>query len=164
MDRARPPTVTHIEGRHYNKEQSRWGCEDLYSGRSAQVKYVRHVRFLNDEAREMVERFNAKYPEGPIFRNAYGERWKPNAPQIYLTNLRVKFKHSKGLKWPKGVVVYGLRHAFATSFLRKFPNEIEYLRVLLGHKNYKMIFSHYGHLIDEHASAFKRLEGFNPFT
>jgi hypothetical protein len=27
-----------------------------------------------------------------------------------------------------------------------------------------MIFAHYGHLIDEHASAFRRLEGFSPFT
>jgi hypothetical protein len=26
-----------------------------------------------------------------------------------------------------------------------------------------MIFEHYGHLIDQHASAFKRLEGFDPF-
>jgi len=76
----------------------------------------------------------------------------------------VKFKHSKDLDWPEGLCVYGLRHTFATNFLRQFPNEIEYLRVLLGHKNYKMIFAHYGHLIDEHASAFKRLEGFNPFA
>lgn len=161
---ARPSTVCRIEARHYNKAQSRWDCEDLYTGRSTQVKYVRHVRLLNPESRELVERLNTQYPEGPIFRNAYGEPWNPNAPQIYLTNLQVKFKHSKDLPWPEGLCVYGLRHTFATNFLRQFPNEIEYLRVLLGHKNYKMIFAHYGHLIDEHASAFRRLEGFNPFT
>jgi integrase len=161
---ARPSTVTRIEARHYNEAQSRWDCEDLYSGRSTQVKYVRHVRLLNDESRELVERLNKKHPEGPIFRNAFGKPWTPNSPQIYLTNLQVKFKHSKGLDWPDGLCVYGLRHTFATNFLRQFPNEIEYLRVLLGHKNYKMIFAHYGHLIDEHASAFRRLEGFNPFT
>lgn len=160
---ARPSTVTRIEARHYNKVQSRWDCEDLYSGRSTQVKYVRHVRLLNADARELVERLNKEHPEGPIFRNAFGNPWKPNAPQIYLTNLQVKFKHSRGLEWPDGLCVYGLRHTFATNFLRQFPNEIEYLRVLLGHKNYKMIFAHYGHLIDEHAAAFQRLEGFDPF-
>jgi integrase len=59
--------------------------------------------------------------------------------------------------------VYGLRHTFATNFLQQFPNEIEYLRVLLSHKDYKMIFEHDGHLIDQHQAAFKRLEGFDPF-
>jgi integrase len=128
------------------------------------VKYVRHVRLLNPESRELVERLNGEHSEGPIFRNAYGDPWTPNSPQIYLTNLQTKFKHSKTLVWQEGLYVYGLRHTFATNFLRQFPNEIEYLRVLLGHKNYKMIFAHYGHLIDEHAPAFRRLEGFNPFT
>jgi integrase len=160
---ARPSTITRIEARHYNKAQSRWDCEDLYRDRPRATKYVTHVRLLNAEARTLVERLNEEHPEGPIFRNAYGNPWEPDSPQIYLTNLRVKFKHSKGLTWPKGLCVYGLRHTFATNFLRQFPNEIEYLRVLLGHKNYKMIFAHYGHLIDEHASAFKRLEGFDPF-
>jgi integrase len=67
------------------------------------------------------------------------------------------------LPWQEGLCVYGLRHTFATSFLQQFPNEIEYLRVLLGHKDYKMILEHYGHLIDQHASAFRRLDGFDPF-
>lgn len=161
---ARPSTVTRIEARHYNKAQSRWDCEDLYRGRSSAVKYVTHVRLLSPEARLLVEKLNEKNPEGPILRNSFGNPWSPNSPQIYLTNLMVKFKHSKDLAWPKGLCVYGLRHSYATNFLRQFPNEIEYLRVLLGHKNYKMILEHYSHLIDEHASAFKRLEGFNPFA
>ncbi len=161
---ARPSTATRIEARHYNKAQSRWDCEDLYRGRPTATKYVTHVRLLNPESRELVERLNKEHPDGPILRNSFGNPWTPNSPQIYLTNLKVKFKHSKDLDWPAGLCVYGLRHTFATTFLRQFPNEIEYLRVLLGHKNYKMIFAHYGHLIDEHASAFKRLEGFSPFT
>jgi integrase len=160
---ARPSTVIRIEAKHYNKAQSRWDCEDLYRGRQSVNKYVKHVRLLNDEARGLVERLNAEHPEGPIFRNAFGKPWEPDAPQIYLTNLQVKFKETKDLSWPDGLVVYGLRHTFATNFLQQFPNEMEYLRVLLGHKDYKMIFEHYGHLIDQHASAFKRLDGFSPF-
>jgi integrase len=160
---ARPSTVIRIEARHYNKRQSRWDCEDLYRGRSATKKYVRHVRLLSDDARGLVERLNAKYPEGPIFRNSFGKPWDPDAPQIYLTNVRNRFKGTRELPWPDGLCVYGLRHTFATNFLQQFPNEIEYLRVLLGHKDYTMIFEHYGHLIDEQQAAFKRLDGFDPF-
>lgn len=160
---ARPSTVTRIEARHYNRAQSRWDCEDLYRGRASAAKYVTHVRLLSPQVRELVEGLNARHPEGPVLRNAYGRPWSPGAPQIYLTNLMGKFRHSRGLGWPEGLCVYGLRHSFASSFLRQFPNEIEYLRVLLGHKNYKMILMHYNHLIDEHATAFKRLDGFDPF-
>jgi integrase len=160
---ARLATVIRIEARHYNKRQSRWDCEDLYKGRSTK-KYVKHVRMLNDDARALVERLNEQHPTGPIFRNSFGKPWDPDAPQIYLTSLRTKFAETKKLKWQPGLCISGLRHTFATNFLQQFPNEIEYLRVLLGHKDYKMIFEHYGHLIDQHHAAFKRLEGFSPFT
>lgn len=159
---ARPGAVIRIEARHYNKKQSRWDCEDLNRGANSKKK-VKYIRLLNDEARALVERQNALYPEGPIFRNSKGLPWDPDAPQIYLTGLQVKYKATKDLEWQEGLVVYGLRHTFATNFLQQFPNEIEYLRVLLGHANYKMIFEHYGHLIDQHQAAFKRLEGFDPF-
>jgi integrase len=59
--------------------------------------------------------------------------------------------------------LYGLRHTFATAFLKEHPNEIEYLRVLVGHKDYKMIFQHYGHLIDQNAAINRKLERFDPF-
>lgn len=160
---ARPSTVIRIEARHYNKRQSRWDCEDLYRGRSTVKKYVKHIRLLNEESRALVERLNVEHPEGPIFRNSFGKPWDADAPQIYLTNLQTKFKETKKLTWQEGLVIYGLRHTFATNFLQQFPNEIEYLRVLLGHKDYTMIFEHYGHLIDQHQAAFKRLEGFDPF-
>ena len=160
---ARPSTIIQIEARHYNKVHSRWDCEDLYEGRESKKKYVRYVRLLSDEAREMVERMNEKYPVGPIFRNAKGTPWDGDAPQIYLFNLQNKFLHSKDLKWPDGLCVYGLRHLFATRFLQQYPNDVEYLRILLGHKDYKMIFKHYSHLIDMEKSAFKRMEGFKPY-
>ena len=159
---ARINTVIRLEARHYNKELSRWDCEDLSPPKSRN-KYVRYVRLLNDESRELVERLNALHPSGPIFRNAFGTPWTPDSPQIYLTNLRTKFKHSKKLKWQKGLCVSGLRHTFASHFLREHPGEIEYLRALLNHTSYKMLFQHYGHLIDMDAAAFKRVEGFSPF-
>lgn len=156
---ARITTVVQITAAHYNKRQSRWDCEDL--ARERGTKRVKYIRLLNDEARELVERLNAEHPEGPIFRNAYGAPWDPDAPQIYMTNLKHKFKETKKLKWQEGLAVSGLRHTFATRFLERYPNELEYLRVLLGHATYKMIFEHYGHLIDRDAAAFKRMEGFD---
>lgn len=96
-------------------------------------KKVKHIRLLNDESRALVERLNAEHPEGPILRNAYGAVWDPDAPQIYLTNLKNKFKETKVLEWQPGLCGSGLRHTFATRFLEKYPNDLEYLRVLLGH-------------------------------
>lgn len=159
---ARPSTVVRIEARHYNKKQSRWDCEDLYRGRS-EKKYVKFIRLLNDESRALVERLSDEHPTGPIFRNSFGDPWEPDAPQIYLFNMKHKFLATRDLEWPDGLCIKGLRHTFATNFLRQHPNELEYLRVLLGHKDYKMILAHYGHTIDLDASAFRRLDGFDPF-
>jgi integrase len=156
---ARMTTVIRIEARHYNKAQKRWDCADLARGK----KSVKFVRLLCEEARELVERLGEQYPTGPIFRNAKGEPWDQDAPQIYLFNMQNKFLASKDLDWQEGLCMKGLRHTFASGFLQKYPNEIEYLRALLGHVDYKMIMSHYSHLIHMDAPAFKRLEGFAPF-
>ncbi|MBY0512861.1 MAG: hypothetical protein K2P78_03000, partial [Gemmataceae bacterium] len=72
-----------------------------------------------------------------------GDPWTPATLGVYLFQLRHKFKDTKKLEWPEDLFLYGLRHTFATAFLGEYPNEIEYLRVLLGHRNYKMIFKHY---------------------
>ena len=53
---------------------------------------------------------------------------------------------------PASLTVYGLRHTFATNFIKQHPDKLEYLRELLGHKDLKMIRKHYGHLFDEHSA------------
>ncbi len=159
---ARPSTICKVEARHFRPKWRLWDVEDLYKGRKSRKKYVRRIRLL-PQAIPLIEQLNEKYPTGPIFRNSEGTPWTPDTLGVYLYQLRHKFKDTKKLKWPKGLCLYGLRHTFATAFLQKHPNEIEYLRVLLGHKDYKMIFQHYGHLIDQHAAINKKLEGFDPF-
>lgn len=159
---ARPSTICRIEKRHYREKWRLWDVEDLYKERKTKTKYVKRVRFL-PQAVPIVERLNAKHPEGPIFRNSLGTPWTPDTLGVYLYQLRHKFNDTKGLDWPDGLCLYGLRHTFATSFLADHPNEIEYLRVLLGHKNYKMIFKHYGHLIDQHEKINDKLKEFDPF-
>ena len=159
---ARPSTVCKVEKHHYRRQWRLWDVEDLYRDRTTRRKYVKRVRLL-PQAVPLVERLNAEHPEGPIFRNSHGDPWTPETLGVYLYQLRHKFKETKKLDWPEGLCLYGLRHSFATAFLADNPNEIEYLRVLLGHKDYKMIFLHYGHLIDQHEKINKKLEKFDPF-
>jgi integrase len=159
---ARPSTICKVEKQHYRSQWRLWDVEDLYRNRKTKTKYVKRVRLL-PQAVPLVERLNAERPEGPIFRNSHGDPWTSATLGVYLFQLRYKFKDTKNLDWPEDLFLYGLRHTFATAFLGEYPNEIEYLRVLLGHKNYKMIFKHYGHLIDQHDRINKKLETFDPF-
>lgn len=159
---ARPSTICKVEKCHYRPQWRLWDVEALYKGRRTRKKYVKRVRLL-PQAVPLVERLNKEHPTGPIFRNSQGDPWTPDTLGVYLYQLRHKFKATKKLKWPEGLCLYGLRHTFATAFLKDHPNEIEYLRVLLGHKDYKMIFQHYGHLIDQHAAINGKLESFDPF-
>jgi integrase len=159
---ARPSTICKVEARHYRPKWRLWDVEDVYKHRKTRKKYVKRIRLL-PQAVPLVERLNKARPEGPIFRNSHGDAWTPDTLGVYLYQLRHKFKDTKKLKWPEGLCLYGLRHTFATAFLKEHPNEIEYLRVLLGHKDYKMIFQHYGHLIDQHAAINGKLERFDPF-
>ena len=159
---ARPSTICKVEARHFRPDFLLWDVEDLYRDRKTRRKYVKRIRLL-PRAIPLIERLNQAYPSGPIFRNSQGDPWTPETLYNYLYEMRHKFKETKNLKWPKGLCLYGLRHTFATAFLKDHPNEIEYLRVMLGHKDYKMIFQHYGHLIDEHAAINGKLKSFDPF-
>jgi len=146
---CRPNLICKVEANHYNPVTKTWDVADLYRGNSR--KGIKRV-WLSPQAREMVLKLNVEHPEGPIFLNGYGEPWNPDALQIYLYNMMHKFKETKKLKWPRGLCVYGLRHTFATDFIRQHPDKLEYLRELLGHKDLQMIREHYGHLFDEHAA------------
>ncbi len=159
---ARPSTICELEARHYNARMKRLDVEDLYRGRNSRKKYVKHLR-LNPQAIALVEEMAAEHAHGPLFPNAHGGAWTPETLYSYLLGLRTKYKDTKGLYWPEGLCMYGLRHTFATAFLAANPNEIEYLRVLLGHKDYKMILQHYGHLVDQHEAINRRMQNFDPF-
>jgi integrase len=158
---ARPSTVCKVEARHYLPDLSLWDVEDLYKGRKSKRKYVRRI-WLSPQAIELVERLNREHPEGPIFRNSKDRVWSPDTLAVYLHNLQHKFSETKKLAWPEGLCLYGLRHTFATGFIREHPDKLEYLRELLGHKDLKMIRLHYGHLFDEHEAMHKVLASFRP--
>lgn len=159
---SRPGLICKLEAKHYNRLHGRMDVENLYKSRNSKKKYLKHLR-LNQMAIDLVEEQIKKHPEGVLFPNAHGKPWSSASLQIYLLQLQTKFKETKKLEWQEGLVMYGLRHTFATAFLAEHPNEIEYLRVLLGHKDYQMILKHYGHLVDQTVQITKRLKNFDPF-
>lgn len=155
---CRPNLVCKVTAKHYNPQTRTWDVADLYKGNSR--KGIKRV-WLPEQARELVLKLNVKHPQGPIFLNGYGKPWNPDALQIYLYNMMHKFVETAKLKWPPGLCVYGLRHTFATDFIRQHPDKLEYLREVLGHKDLEMIRRHYGHLIDEHAAIHDILADLN---
>jgi len=159
---ARPSTVCAVEARHYRRDMKLWDVEGMYKARLHKTKYVKRV-WLSAQAVKLVERKVAENPVGPIFRNAHGKPWNPDALGIYLYQMRTKFKSTRKLAWPDGLCVYGLRHTFATKFIAAYPDKLEYLRELLGHKDLKMVRKHYGHLFDEHKAVHGVLEKFEVF-
>jgi len=159
---ARPSTVCAVEARHFRADMKLWDVEDMYKTRLHKKKYVKRI-WLLPEALELVRKKNAENPTGPIFRNARGLPWNPDALGIYLYQMQTKFLATKDLKWPDNLCMYGLRHTFATKFIASNPDKLEYLRELLGHKDMKMVRKHYGHLFDEHAAIHKVLDEFKVF-
>ena len=154
----RPSLLTRLEACHYNKDQKRFDV-DAITHRRKKLKYIR----LPDEAIAPVDKLVAKHPTGKLFRNAWGDPWKSDAMQIYLFEMIHKRIKTKDLKWQKGITIKGLRHSFATAFLRKHPDKIEYLRIILGHSDYKMIFKHYGKLVGQHQAIAETMSTFSAF-
>jgi len=146
---ARPSTICRVEKQHFQENLKLWDVEPLYLNRKNKKKYVRRI-WLPEKAVDLVERLNYLRPTGPILRNSKGRPWTPDTLGVYLFQLRHKFLSTKTLDWPNGMCLYGLRHTFATRFIKEHPDKLEYLRELLGHKDLKMIRKHYGHLFDEH--------------
>jgi integrase len=157
---ARPSTVRRVEARHYNPDLRLWDVDDLYRGRRHSKKVVRRI-WLPPQMIPMVEKLNAEYPSGPIFRNTRGKPYTGDVVTMMMFKLRRRLK-KKRKKIPKSLCVYGLRHTFATTFIREHPDKLEYLRELLGHKDMQMIRRHYGHLFDEHNALHDVLDGLPP--
>jgi integrase len=153
---ARPSTVRKVEARHFLPHLRVWDVEDLYRNRKSKRKYVKRV-WLPPQMIRMVERLNEQWPEGSIFRGRTGKPYTGDVVTMAMCKLRTRLRN-KGIELPDGLTVYGLRHSFATNFIKQHPDKLEYLRELLGHKDLRMIRKHYCHLIDEHAAMHSVLD------
>lgn len=67
--------------------------------------------FLAPEALDLCRRKIAEHPEGPIFRNSRGRPWNSGS-----WNCQIRSMRRRGVL-PRRVIVYGLRHLFATDAL-----------------------------------------------
>ena len=156
---ARPSTIRKIEAKHYNAHLKVWDTEEIYRGRLSRKKIVKRV-WLNPDMVRMVERLNKEWPDGPIFRSVNGKPFPADANYLILYKLKERLKR-EGRALPEGISLYGLRHGWATRFLVEYPDKIEYLREMLGHKDTTMILRHYGHLIDQHKAMHGVLKDFS---
>lgn len=85
----------------------------------------------------------AKHPEGPLFRNAYGDPWTGNAIRCRFRRVRQKLQLGDDL------VAYLYRHAVCTDLLESGAG-IAQVAEILGHKGTDMIMRHYSKLRDRH--------------
>ncbi len=153
---ARPNTICKVEAKHFIENLRIWDFSQKQTPHVNRKKHVKRI-WLTDQAINLVKQLNEKHPVGPIFRNSKGEPWTPDSLGLYFYQLRHKFKETKNLGWQPGICLYGLRHTFATSFIRDNPNKLLYLKELMGHKDLKMIMKHYGHLFDENDAVLEVL-------
>jgi integrase len=157
---ARPSTVRKIEAKHYNARLKVWDTEEIYRGRLSRKKIVKRV-WLNPDMVALVERLNKEWQEGPIFRSANGKPFPADSNYLVLFKLKERLKRH-GHPLPDGITLYGLRHTWASRFLVEYPDKIEFLREMLGHRDTTMIVKHYGHLIDQHKAMHSVLKDFKP--
>jgi integrase len=140
---CRPSLACRLTAAHYNPKTKTLDVASLGQGK----KLARRI-WLPQQARELVERLVRERPEGPLFLNKRGRPWCSQNLQQYLTQLT---RRCPKVNWPEGFCVYSLRHLFATEFIARFPDKLEYLREQLGHKDLNMIRKHYSHLYDTHS-------------
>ncbi|QDT69459.1 site-specific tyrosine recombinase XerC [Planctomycetes bacterium MalM25] len=96
------------------------------------------VVYLPSEARAIVERLVAEYPEGHLFRNARGEPWNRNS-------VRLRFRRIKKLLQMPGLCATTLRHSYAHDRLSCGQDALTVAK-LMGHADTRMIATRYGHL------------------
>ena len=95
---------------------------------------------LPDPAVDLVRRLAERHPEGPIFRNAFGNSWTKDA--INCAVIRTRKRANVGNEF----TVYALRHAYATDGLAKgLP--VALVAEALGHASPRMLSEVYSSLV-----------------
>jgi integrase len=133
---ARPGEIAKIESRHFDDGLWRLSPKEHKTGGKTNKDRIIGVV---GELEEIVLRLCEQYPEGPIFRNTYGEPWTTGA-----SHMRFKKARKKGIIRAE-VIPYSYRHAWATHALES-GNLTEYeVAKALGHQTTQMVFLHYDH-------------------
>jgi integrase len=138
MTGCRPGELTTLEARSMDHDAGVWHVRDKirrHTGRGTREVYPPPA------ALEVGRRLAARWPEGPVFRNARGRPWTRNAMGCGYRRIRAK----TGLKGE--VVAYALRHAYVTDALEGGLDALT-VATLVGHRSTRMIETRYSHLED----------------
>ncbi len=129
---CRPQEARAIEARHIFNDLI------IFPADESKGKSEPRVIFLVPEAKGMVNRFAAQYPEGPVFRNEKGLPWSKNAVVWRLRRISDKV----GFR----AIAYGARHSFATNALVAGGVDPISVAHLMGHKDAMMVSRVYSHV------------------
>lgn len=152
---ARPSEVLRVTAADYHRDSAVWILNEHKTDGSA----GRRVIHLRRKVVWICDRLKEKYPTGALFRTRYGRPYK-SSKELASTVRRVRRR--LGLR--PSLVVYGLRHGFATSLLSAGESEVV-VAALLGHKGTRVLGMHYSH-VDRNSNllraALERREGSSP--
>jgi integrase len=136
---ARPGEIRQVTAAQVNLDHGVWV---LTKHKTVKKTKRPRVIYLTPRMVELTRRLMARHPDGPLFRNRFGEPWSNNAVRIRFRRLRARLPELQD------VVAYCYRHSFATDGLvRGVP--IATVAELLGHASTAMVEQCYGHLAQE---------------
>lgn len=136
---ARPGEIRKVTAANVNLDYGVWV---LPKHKTVKKRKRPRVIYLTPTMVELTRRLMTRYPDGPLFRNRFGQPWSNNAVRIRFRRLRERLPELKD------VVAYCYRHAFATDGLvQGVP--IATVAELLGHASTAMVEQCYGHLAQE---------------
>jgi len=101
---------------------------------------LKRIIHLPPIAIAIVERLVTEYPTGVLFRTRYKQAY--TSSKEIGTTIRMARKR---LGLPKGIVLYGLRHGFATDLLASGEPGLV-VAALLGHKTTRVLEMNYAHI------------------
>jgi integrase len=108
---ARPfSEICKVTAADVNLENATWTLAKWKNSRKK--KGVKRVIYLTDAMLELTKRLMAKYPEGPLFRNATGSKWSRQSITWRFRQLGQKL----GIE---GLTAYVVRHGFITDALAR---------------------------------------------
>jgi integrase len=146
---ARPQEARTVSAKTFDKKRQ---CFVLQLKDSKGKKHRRVIR-LNRKAFETCKRLAMKYPDGPLFRNSFGNPWTAYSLNNRFARLREKLQKAKvkartwerEKEWVAMLFPYVLRHTFITDALLRGVDPLT-VSLLAGHKDTTMVMRVYSHL------------------
>jgi integrase len=146
---CRPGELCKVEGRHLQQREGGW----VWVFGHKEAKTARRTVYLTDRVADLCHVLLRLRGEGPIFRTSKGLPWTEGGLAYFVRRLRRR----AGIQRP--VTPYSWRHKFAVDFLGR-GGSVAYLAELMGHKDVKQIFKHYGHLAEQGTVLLRELSRF----